>query len=108
MIVATGYLNTLPTLLLYSCRPTQHCAVTIATLLSSATNAMNLKHTPYSTKFWQGKTWANQLFQSFGKENIGEFTIANISYFSESGICLGKILANDIHLPKNFALYGTR
>ena len=25
---------------------------------------------------------ANQSFQSFGEENVGEFTIANISYFS--------------------------
>ena len=28
---------------------------------------------------------------SFGEENVGEFTIANISYFSEPGIWLGKI-----------------
>ena len=32
----------------------------------------------------------NQLIVSEG--NVGEFTIANISYFSESGIGLGKIL----------------
>ena len=32
--------------------------------------------------------------KSFGEENVGKFTIANIRYFSESGIWLGKILAN--------------
>ena len=41
---------------------------------------------PHSAKFWQGKTWTNRSFQSLGKENIGRFTIANVSYFSESGI----------------------
>ena len=42
----------------------------------------------YSTKLWQCITLANQSFQIFGKENVGEFTIANISYFSESEIWL--------------------
>ena len=37
---------------------------------------------------------------SFGKENVGEFTIATISYYSESGIWLGKILANEDHFTK--------
>ena len=38
---------------------------------------------------------------SFGEENVGEFTIANIIYFiSESGIWLGKILVNGIHFAK--------
>ena len=62
----------------------------------------------YSAKLWWGKTLVNKLFQSFDKENVGEFTIV-ISYFSN----LGKILANDIHFTKftkvfpcqNFALY---
>ena len=45
----------------------------------------------YSAKVWWEKTWANKLFQSFGEEDVGEFTIANISYFSELGIWLGKI-----------------
>ena len=36
---------------------------------------------PYSAKFWQGKTLADQLFKSFGEKNVGEFTITNISYF---------------------------
>ena len=51
---------------------------------------------------------------SFGEENVSEFAIANISYFSEPGIWLGKILANDIRFAKfakvfprqNFVLYG--
>ena len=54
----------------------------------------------YSVKIWWGKTLVNQLFQSFGKENVGKFTTANISYFSESGIWLGKILTNDVCLAK--------
>ena len=29
------------------------------------------------------KLWANQSVQSFGKKNVDEFTIANISYFSD-------------------------
>ena len=32
--------------------------------------------------------------------NVGEFTIATISYYSESGIWLGKILANDDRFVK--------
>ena len=40
---------------------------------------------PYSAKFWHGETLTNPSFQSFGEENAGEFTIANISYFSEFG-----------------------
>ena len=72
---------------------------------------------PYSAKFWRGKTLANRSFQTFSEENVGELTIADniISYFSESGIWLGKILANDVQFAKftkvfprqNFALYGT-
>ena len=54
------------------------------------------------------------MFQSFGQENVGKFIIVNISYFSESGIWLGKILANDVCFAKfakvfhhqNFALCG--
>ena len=77
---------------------------------------MAQEHIPYSAKFWRGKTLANRSFQTFGEENVGELTIANniISYFSESGIWLGKILANDVQFAKfakvfprqNFALYG--
>ena len=33
----------------------------------------------YSAKSWRGKTLANQSFQSFGRGNVGEFTIANIA-----------------------------
>ena len=63
----------------------------------------------YSTKFWWGKTSANRSFQSFGKENVGKFTNANIGYFSDSGIWLGKILVSDVCFAKvfphqNFAL----
>ena len=50
---------------------------------------------PYSAKCWRGKTLVNRSFQSFGKENVGEFTITTINYYSEFGIWLGKILAND-------------
>ena len=80
------------------------------------TYVLNLNYIPYSAKFWRGKTLANRSFQTFGEENVGELTIANniISYFSESGIWLGKILANDVQFAKfakvfprqNFALYG--
>ena len=49
---------------------------------------------------------------SFAEENVGKFTIANISYYSVPGIWLGKILANGIRFAKfakvfphqNFAL----
>ena len=51
----------------------------------------------YSAKFWWRKTLVNQ---SLARENVGEFTIANISYFSESGIWLGKILVNGIRFTK--------
>ena len=52
----------------------------------------------------------------FGKDNVGKFALANISYFSEPGIWLGKILANGIHFAKfakvfpnqNFALYSNQ
>ena len=55
-----------------------------------------------------------RIVQSFDKENVGEFLIANISYFSESGIWLSIILVNNIHFTKfskvfprqNFLLYG--
>ena len=60
------------------------------------------------TLFWWDKTLANRSFQSFGEENVGEFTIANVSYFN-----LGKILAYDVcftkfisfPLPKFCAIY---
>ena len=37
---------------------------------------------------------------SFSEENVGKFTIAYISYFSESGIWLGKILVNGVRFAK--------
>ena len=46
----------------------------------------------YSTKFWQDKTLANQLFQSFGEKNVGNFIYLTFSYLSEPGIWLSKIL----------------
>ena len=56
----------------------------------------------YSAKFRRSKTLTNRSFWSFGEKNVGEFTTANISYFTESGIWLGKILGNDkIVLPKS-------
>ena len=62
----------------------------------------------YSAKYWRGKTLVNRLFQTFGKENVGEFTIAIVSYFSESGIWLGKILANDICFTKFAKVFPTK
>ena len=32
----------------------------------------------YSTTFWWGEILANQSFWSFGKEDVGEFTIATL------------------------------
>ena len=46
------------------------------------------------------KLWWIDCFVSFGEESAGGFTIANISYFSEPGIWLGKILANGIYFAK--------
>ena len=46
-------------------------------------------------------TCVNQTFQSFGKENIDEFTKANLANFSQSKIWLGKILlVNDARFAK--------
>ena len=42
----------------------------------------------------------NRSSLSFGEKNVGEFTIANISYFGEPGIWLGKILVNGICFTK--------
>ena len=69
----------------------------------------------YSTKFWRGKNLADQSFQNFGKENVGEFTVANISCFSDLEFGWANyILANDVCFTKftkvfprqNFVLYG--
>ena len=61
--------------------------------------------------FGRVKLWRTDCFMSFGEQNIGKFTIANIS-FSEPGIWLGKILANGIRFAKvfhcqNFVVYGS-
>ena len=45
---------------------------------------------------------------SFGKENVGKFTIANISYFSEPGIWLGKILASGVRFAKFAKVFPTK
>ena len=34
---------------------------------------------PYKAKQWQGKTLANQSFQSFGEENVGKFKLLTFS-----------------------------
>ena len=68
---------------------------------------LNFNFSPVSNKItiWQkillGKTLANRLFQSFGEEIVGEFTIANISCFSESGFWLDKTLANVVSFPNS-------
>ena len=64
--------------------------------------------------FGGGKPWRIDRYRVFGEENVGEFTIATISYSSEPGIWLGKTLANDVRFAKfakvftrqSFALYG--
>ena len=49
----------------------------------------NYIHILCRAKFWH---LADQLFQRFCEENVDKFTIAIISYFSDSEIWLGKIL----------------
>ena len=66
---------------------------------------------PYAQNFGRVKLWQINCFRVLSRENVGEFYI---SYFSESGIWLGKILVNDITFAKSakvfhrqdFALYG--
>ena len=36
----------------------------------------------YSTNYGWVKLWGINCLKSFGEENVGEFTITNISYFS--------------------------
>ena len=40
---------------------------------------VHMSYVPYSAKGWRGKTLANQLFHSFGQENIGKFKLLNFS-----------------------------
>ena len=76
--------------------------------VKNSSNAMfpflDLLLIPYSIKFLWGKILENRSiyisFQSFGEENVGGFTKANISFFSESEIWLGKILVNNVHYAK--------
>ena len=64
--------------------------------------------------FGEVKLWRIDHFRVLARENVGKFTIAHISNFSESGIWLGKILASGVPFTKsakvfphqNFALYG--
>ena len=77
-------------------------------------SSMLMINVPYSGKQWQGKTLANQSFQSFGEENIGEFNLLTNSSFIGSVIWQGKILTNYVRFAKfakvfshhRFALYG--
>ena len=63
--------------------------------------------------FGGGKLWRIDCYRVFGKENVGKFTIATISYSSEPEIWLGKTLVNDVRFTKfakvfpyqSFALY---
>ena len=40
----------------------------------------------------QNSCWANQSFQSFGEENVGDLYF----YLSESWVWLGKLLVNNV------------
>ena len=59
-------------------------------------------HIPCTAKFWWDKTLVNLSLQNCGEENLGEFMIASISYFSESGIWLSKISTSDACFVKVF------
>ena len=65
-----------------------------------------------SAKFWLSKTRANRLFQSYGEETFGKFTISvtylTFSYFRESGIWLDKMLENDVHFAKFAKVFPAR
>ena len=50
--------------------------------------------------FGRDKLWRINRYRVFGEENVGEFTIATISYSSKPGIWLGKTLANDVRFTK--------
>ena len=67
----------------------------------SATKLRNeLKKYGIVQNFSRVKLWQINHFMKFGKENVDEFTIANINDFSEPGIWLGKILANGVRFAK--------
>ena len=77
---------------------------------------MRLSCSYHIAQNFAGLKFGELIVLSFGEENVGEFTIANISYFSEPGMWLGKILANGICFTKfakvfrrqNFLLYGIK
>ena len=51
------------------------------------------------------KLWRIDRFMSFDEENVGEFTTATISYYSECEIWLDKILVNGICFAKSPKFY---
>ena len=67
----------------------QYCFIPTVVPFVSEMFSHNMLHTDYHIV--QILALANQSFQSFGEENVGQFTIDNISYFNEFGIWLGKI-----------------
>ena len=58
--------------------------------------------------FGRVKPLASQSFYEFGEENVGEFTIAYISYFGEPGIWQGKILASGVRFAKFTKVFPTK
>ena len=54
----------------------------------------------YSAKFWR-----IDRFRVLAGENVGDFAVAYISYCSESGIWLGKILANGVSFAKSAKVF---
>ena len=48
------------------------------------------------------KIWRIDRLRVLAGKNVSEFTVAYITYCSESGIWLGKILANGVSFAKNF------
>ena len=51
------------------------------------------------------KLWRIDCFRALARQNIGEFTIAHISYFGESEFWLGKILANGVPFAKSAKVF---
>ena len=67
----------------------QYCFIPTVVPFVSEMFSHNMLHTDYHIV--QILALANQSFQSFGEENVGQFTIGNISCFNEFGIWLGKM-----------------
>ena len=64
-------------------------------------SGMSSSYYRIAQNFGRVKLWRINCFMSFCEENVGEFTIANISYFSELRIWLGKILQMAFILPNS-------